>query len=152
MWLCLTPDLEVSRHDLNAHNHIVLDRHAPFPRAQAPYVYAFDPVSKATLEAKKRAAMAQAVILGEEDLVELTQTVWVVAEKGHARFGEVVPSELIDDGNLTMVSSQRGSPFWMVKKFLYNACRLLTWISSRVVIRKTKGDLRVVGGSHGQDW
>ena len=145
VWLCLTPDLEVSRHDLNTHNHIVLDRHAPFPRAQAAYVYAFDPVSKATLEAKKRAAMAQAVILGEEDLVELTQTVWVVAEKGHARFGEVVPSELIDDGNLTMVFESKGVSILDGEEVFVQRMQTSDLEQFKSGDSKDEGDLRLLG-------
>lgn len=58
-WLGLSPDLEFfSPHDLNVQPRIVLDRDAPFPHAQSPYMHAFDPISKAILEAKKRNANA----------------------------------------------------------------------------------------------
>lgn len=108
VWLALTPDLEVSRHDLNIQNHIVLERNSPFPAAQSPYVYAFDPVSKSTIEAKKRTAAAQAVVLGEDAMVEIAQVVWVIAEKDHPRFGETVAAEIVDNQGLTTVFETKG--------------------------------------------
>lgn len=108
VWLTLTPDLEISRRDLNIQNHIVLDRNSPFPAAQGPYVYAFDPVSKSVIEAKKRTAVAQAVVLGEDAMVEIAQVVWIVAEREHSRFGETVSADVINDAGLTTIFETKG--------------------------------------------
>ena len=67
VWLCLTPDQEVVRHDLNTQRHVVLDRASGFPAGLADDVYAFDPISRVALEARKRNAAMQAAVLGEDD-------------------------------------------------------------------------------------
>ena len=108
IWLTLTPDLEISRHDLNVQNHIILDRNSPFPAAQSPFVYAFDPVSKGTIEAKKRQAAAQAVVLGDDAMVEIAQVVWVIAERGHSKFGDTIPAEIVDNAGLTTIMETKG--------------------------------------------
>ena len=108
IWLTLTPDHDVVRHDFNSQNHLVLDRNSGFPRAQAPYVYAFDPISRALLESKKRSAQSQAVILGDEELVEVAQMVWVVADKRHASFGDIIPADIMDSPLTAMAFDSKG--------------------------------------------
>lgn len=86
------------RHDLNEYTQ------SAFPRAQAPYVYAMDPISRAVLESKKRTARAQAIVLGDEDMVDIARTVRVIANKEHSQFGEAVPQEVIDDDQTSVMS------------------------------------------------
>lgn len=50
-------------------------------------MYAINPVSGAVLESKKRAAKAQAIVLGDEDMMDIAQTVWVVAQRDKANYG-----------------------------------------------------------------
>ena len=54
VWIAVTPDGDIERIDLNAVQHIPLERRADFPAPQAPYVYAFDPISRAELEGYHR--------------------------------------------------------------------------------------------------
>lgn len=108
IWLALTPDMDVVRHDLNNQNHIVLERNSYFPRAQAPYVYAMDPVSRAVLESKKRTARNQAIVLGDEDMIDIAQTVWLVAQPGHPSFGETIPRDVVEDIQISMVFESKG--------------------------------------------
>ncbi len=107
IWLTLTPDLEISRHDLNHQNHVVLDRASTFPAPQSPYIYAFDPVSRATIESKRRTAAAQAIVLGDGEAVEIAQMVWVIADRDHAKFGDTLPNDVVDDpGNLAVFETK----------------------------------------------
>lgn len=79
VWFRLTPDGEVIRHDLTLLRHIVLERATEFPAAVAGDVYAFDPTSRVTIEAKKRLAAVQASVLGEDDPGEVMTQVWIVS-------------------------------------------------------------------------
>ena len=108
IWMCLTPDLEVCRHDLNLMRHQVLERSHEFPADVQGDLYCFDPVSRAVLESKKRTATIQAQILGDEDPAEAVSYVWIVAEKLHPQFGEVVPDELMNDPHTGMAFEQKG--------------------------------------------
>ena len=108
VWLALTPDLEISRHDLNQQNHVVLDRASNFPAPQAPYIYAFDPVSRATIESKRRTASAQAIVLGDGEAVEIAQMVWVIADRDNAKFGETIPNDVVDDPGNSAVFETKG--------------------------------------------
>jgi hypothetical protein len=89
-WVCITPDLELQVHDLATLEHKVLDRRAPFPPAQEPYVYAFDELSRMQVEQLRRRALTMSTILDGEaaGVVELQQ--WYIAEVGHPLFATVV--------------------------------------------------------------
>eukprot|EP00438_Fugacium_kawagutii_P013877 Skav219716 [mRNA] locus=scaffold301:31513:32607:+ [translate_table: standard] len=106
--MCLTPDLEVCRHDLNVLQHQVLSRACEFPPEHQGNLYCFDPVSRATLESKKRIAVIQAQILGDEDPGEAIAYVWVVAEKSHAQYGEVVAEDMMNDPSTGVAFEQKG--------------------------------------------
>ncbi|CAE8642006.1 unnamed protein product [Polarella glacialis] len=69
-WLALTPDHDICRHNLETSRHLVLERAAQFPAAQRAFVYAFDPIDRATLEGFKRIAATQAALLGDGGDVE----------------------------------------------------------------------------------
>ncbi|CAE7396843.1 unnamed protein product, partial [Symbiodinium pilosum] len=53
-WLALTPDLEITRHNLGAQRRRILDRAAPFPADIAAEIYAHDPIGRAALANFKR--------------------------------------------------------------------------------------------------
>lgn len=79
-WLCLTPDHDVVRHDLNNIPHRVLSQRAPFPDDIAVEVYAHDAVGKSQLVAFKRQAKLQAVMLGEGEPDESEASEWLIAD------------------------------------------------------------------------
>lgn len=89
-WIGLTPDEELVITDLDEMRHIVLERHAEFPRAQRPYVYCFDEVSRAALDAHKRRAATMAALLGQEADIEIEQMIWVFSETNRDDFGDTV--------------------------------------------------------------
>lgn len=60
IFIALTLDGDIERLDLHQVDHIPLERRADFPVAQAPYVYAFDDLSRADLERYRRRAVAMA--------------------------------------------------------------------------------------------
>ncbi|CAL1143013.1 unnamed protein product [Cladocopium goreaui] len=108
VWLCLTPDQEVVRHDLNTQRHVVLDRTSGFPAGLADDVYAFDPISRVALEARKRNAAMQAAVLGEDDPGEAMSYVWIIAEPSRKDYGDTIASELMDDPNTGMAFESKG--------------------------------------------
>ncbi|CAE8674891.1 unnamed protein product [Polarella glacialis] len=93
-WLALTPDHDICRHNLETSRHLVLARAAQFPAAQRAFVYAFDPIDRATLEGFKRIASTQAALLGDGGDVE-------VKAKGIVKMGnEEVFVEKVQADNL----------------------------------------------------
>lgn len=111
-WVCLTPTMGLQIHNLLAVNHIVLVRAARFPAEQADEVFAFDPVSKADMAHEKRRARTHAAILGEEDLDGLGTSVWIVCDVKDTKFGELVPSEMVEDAALFTSLQARGLVEW----------------------------------------
>ncbi|CAE7329096.1 unnamed protein product, partial [Symbiodinium sp. CCMP2456] len=107
-WLALTPDLEIARHNLGTHRHRVLDRAAPFPADIAAEIYAHDPIGRAALANFERQAQIQAVILGEGALLDPEAFYWVVAEPGHADFGEVVDAALLGNEATCLAFTLKG--------------------------------------------
>ncbi|CAJ1375764.1 unnamed protein product [Effrenium voratum] len=108
VWFCLTPDGEVIRHDLTLLRHIVLERATEFPAAVAGDVYAFDPISRVTIEAKKRLAAVQASVLGEDEPGEVMTQVWIVADPARSDYGEQVAGDLMNDPNTGMAFETKG--------------------------------------------
>lgn len=104
VWLAATPDGDPQQHDLNVESYKVLERNAMFPIAQRPYVYGFDPLPCAQLLALKRLAMVQAQLVGTDELGEPEVEQWVLAEVGHARFGQPVPEAELDNSVLGRVN------------------------------------------------
>ena len=68
VWLCLSPNHEIVRHDLGAILHRIIERCSPFPADIADEIYAHDPIGKSTLSAFKRQSEVQAAILGDGDI------------------------------------------------------------------------------------
>ena len=75
-------------YDLAAIRHDVQERNQPFTRP-AGEVYGHDPITRADLDIYHRRAAIQARVLGGGDDVAVEERVWVIAEVGHLRFGEV---------------------------------------------------------------
>ena len=46
IWLTLTPDHDIQRHDLNSIGHRVIGRKSVFPDDIADQIYAHDPISR----------------------------------------------------------------------------------------------------------
>ncbi|CAK0791995.1 unnamed protein product, partial [Prorocentrum cordatum] len=67
VWIAITPDLAVVRHNLLEQRHLVLDRNVMFPADRRAEVYGFDPVPRAEILALKRQAAVQAAMLGDGD-------------------------------------------------------------------------------------
>ncbi|CAK0809347.1 unnamed protein product, partial [Prorocentrum cordatum] len=98
-WMCLTPDMEITQHNLNELRHYVLDRNAQFPRWVLAGLYAFDPIDHGELLELKRQARQRAALLGAGDAEDEADLAWVLAEPRDARFGEVVPADVVEDPN-----------------------------------------------------
>ncbi|MCR9077337.1 MAG: hypothetical protein NXI07_14965, partial [bacterium] len=97
-WVSLTPDMEYHVIRLDTHEHIVLGRASPFPDAQLPFSYIFDPISRAELSELKRRARTQAYILageGDDDAVAVAQ--WLIAGPDAQDIGSEVPQEVLED-------------------------------------------------------
>ena len=108
VWLCLTPDLEIQRHDLGATPHRILERRSAFPADIADEIYAHDPLGRAQLNSFKRRAQLQAAILGDGEIADSEAFEWVISEPQHAKFGRAVDSELINNGATGLAFSSKG--------------------------------------------
>lgn len=96
-WITLTPDYDMETIDLNVRQHLVLGRRTPFPGHLLQEIYAFDPISRADLEAYRRQAATQAVILGDEDTQEIQSQSWVFSDPQSTKLGtEVRPDALVN--------------------------------------------------------
>ncbi|CAK0874268.1 unnamed protein product [Prorocentrum cordatum] len=96
-WLCLTPDTEITRHDLNSLRPYVLDRGALFPAWALAGLYSFDPVGPGELAEMKRQARQRAALLGAGDALEEEAQVWVISDPRDARFGEVLDEQAVEN-------------------------------------------------------
>ena len=75
---------------------MVLDRRSRFPPHLQDRVYAFDPLTRNELEGYKRRAKTMKVVLGDADVQDIEALVWIYADPGSDKLGEVVPQELLD--------------------------------------------------------
>ena len=107
-WVTLTPDLEIQRHDFERMEHIPLDRAAPFPTAQAAFVYAHDPISTSALAAFKRRAALTAAILGDGGVLPVEEWIWVISDPLRDDFGERVDDIFLQDPNACLTFDLRG--------------------------------------------
>ena len=110
--VCLTPTMGLQIHSLLVTSHVVLVRDARFTAEQADEVFAFDPISKADMAHEKRRARTHAAILGEGDLDSLGTSVWIVCGVKDTKFGELVPSEMVEDAALFTSLQARGLLEW----------------------------------------
>ncbi|CAE8715533.1 unnamed protein product [Polarella glacialis] len=144
-WLALTPDHDICRHNLETSRHLVLERAAQFPAAQRAFVYAFDPIDRATLEGFKRIAATQAALLGDGGDVEVQSFVWVISDVSRPDYGNAVDSRMVNDP-LTGVAFEAkgivkiGNEEVFVEKV--QADQLAAWAAKTV---KDAGDIRLLG-------
>ena len=108
IWICLTPDHDLVRCDLNSLPHRILERRSPFPPDIAAEVYAHDVLGKAQLAAFKRQARLQAVILGEGDVEEPEVSEWVVADFSHEEFGRIIDAGLVSNAATGVAFNVKG--------------------------------------------
>ena len=108
VWLWLSPDYEIVRHDLGAIPHRIIERRSPFPADIADEIYAHDPIGKSTLSAFKRQAKVQAAILGDGDIDYSEAYVWVIWEPQHPKFGVGADVGLINNGATGLAFSTKG--------------------------------------------
>lgn len=108
IWLTLTPDHELQRHDLNAIPHRVLGRKSTYPEDIADAIYAHDPISRTVLQGFKRDAKIRAAILGEGEVDETESHVWVIAQAGHSKFGAEIDENLLFSDATGLAFNERG--------------------------------------------
>lgn len=97
-WIVLSPDLELSAADLNVQRHIVLARNSAFPPDIEDECYTFDALSRNELDRQKRLARTMGSILDDStEVATVDTTSWVIADPGDLRFGQVIPSENVQD-------------------------------------------------------
>ncbi|CAK0890753.1 unnamed protein product [Prorocentrum cordatum] len=143
VWIAITPDLELVRHNLLEQRHLVLERNSMFPANRRGEVYGFDPVPRAEILALKRQAAVQAAMLGDGDHdVEMENFVWVVAEVGHSRFAQPLVDAELDQASLGQskgVALVSGLEVFIEK---VQSNQLQEWMTSR---SSEGGDLRTLG-------
>eukprot|EP00438_Fugacium_kawagutii_P027262 Skav214355 [mRNA] locus=scaffold86:483215:498428:+ [translate_table: standard] len=142
VWIGVSPDGDLERIDLNLTEHITLDRKALFPRAQSAYVYAFDELSRAELEAYKRRAKVMVNLFNDASIEEVDAYEWLIADVSREDFGEKVPDNTVDDGVILRDSALveiEGEEVYAVR---VNAAKKEEWMRSR---EESKGDARLLG-------
>ena len=142
VWIGVTPDGDIERINLNQAQHVPLDRRADFPHAQAPYVYAFDPIPRADLESYRRRAKVMANLFNDAGVEEIQAFEWVVADVTRGDFGEIVHEDEVEDGVILRDSAlvERDGEEVYVRRI--PAADRVAWIERK---EKTKGDIRLLG-------
>ncbi|CAE8600432.1 unnamed protein product, partial [Polarella glacialis] len=144
-WLALTPDHDICRRNLETSRHLVLERAAQFPAAQRAFVYAFDPIDRATLEGFKRIASTQAALLGDGGDVEVQAFLWVICDVSRPDYGNAVDSRMVNDP-LTGVAFEAKGIVKMGNEEVFvekvQADHLAAWAAKTV---KDAGDIRLLG-------
>ena len=143
VWIGVSPDGDIERIDLNVTAHIPLERRADFPGPQAPYVYAFDPISKSELDSYHRRAKVMANLFNDAGEAEVDAFEWLIADTSRVDFGSVVSDELVDDEGVILRHSalvDLGGEEVHFKRVAVTD--KAAWILSR---EATKGDLRLLG-------
>ncbi|CAK0907658.1 unnamed protein product [Prorocentrum cordatum] len=143
VWIVITPDLELVRHNLLEQRHVVLARNSMFPAAQRAQTYGFDPVPRAELLALRRQAAVQAAILGDDDQdMEIENNAWVIVETDPLRFAQVLSDTEVQQATLGQskgVALVNGMEVF-VERIQTN--QLEAWKASR---KSGTEDLRVLG-------
>ena len=97
-WVGLTPDFDMEVIDLSTTAHKVLDRLGPFPRAQEPYVYCFDPISQERVNSFKPRAVTMCSVWGDAlDGTLDDRALWLRADVTDAKFGDEVDAACLQD-------------------------------------------------------
>ena len=145
IWVCLTPDFELCVHDLRTMRHVVLGRASLFPDTVYGNVYIFDPVAQRDVNEYLPQARTQALILADTGDAEAVLPVWVVSDPSDEKFGQIVPAETVEDGDLHACLAHRG-----VAEF-EEEIRFVTQMDQSVVEnfiqvgKATRGDDRLLG-------
>eukprot|EP00434_Breviolum_minutum_P013777 symbB.v1.2.012153.t1/scaffold793.1/size162056/2 len=116
--------------------------HHGFARAKAPFVYAFDDLSRGELEAYKRRARVMCNLFNEASMQEVDNYEWLIADVSRSDFGERVADEEIDQGVSLRDSALveiGGDEVYVVRVALSKKDE---WLKSK---EETKGDPRVLG-------
>lgn len=142
VWVALTPDGDLERLDLLTTPHITLDRRRPFPGPQAPYVYAFDDMTKGELESFRRRAKTMCSLLNDAEFQEIDAFDWVVADTSRKDFGEVIDEQLVEDGVTLRDSAlvEKDGEEVFVQRVGTSA--LANWLVEK---EGSKGDARILG-------
>jgi hypothetical protein len=111
-WVMLTPDYDLEIVDLNTQSHRVVGRNTPFPRAQAAYVYAFDPISSSEIKRQKKLARGYQALLGDGAIDEVERAEWVVCDPSDDYFGKSVPQDIMDDEDAAIEFNTKGVVDW----------------------------------------
>ena len=142
IWIGLTPDGDLERIDLNVTAHITLDRKADFPPAQAPYVYAFDEMTRGELDGFRRRAKIMNNLFNDAEVQAVDSTTWVIADLSHPRFGEKLRDDDMDGAIVSRdvgIAEIEGEDVFVRE---LPTTDVADWVASK---EKTKGDLRLLG-------
>lgn len=143
-WVMLTPDMELEVVDLTSQSYKLLLRGGRFPAPQAPYVYAFVPISDTEIAKMKRHTKGFVELLGEGDVGEASALVWAVCDPRGALFGKIVPTDVVeDDGSFACVGSRGVAQFEGAPRF----CEQVDRAHLNTAIRDWKpdgGDCRIL--------
>ena len=142
VWIGVSPDGDLERIDLNVEAHVTLDRRADFPIAQAPFVYAFDPIPRAELESYHRRARVMANLFNDAGVADVEGFEWAVADITRADFGASVSDESVDDGVVLRDSAIVELDGEEVFCKRIPIATKAAWIVSK---EATKGDRRLLG-------
>lgn len=142
VFIALSPDLELERVDLHQIEYLPLERRSPFPAAQAPYVYAFDEMSRAELERQRRRANSMASLFNETPVQDIEAFEWMVCDPNREDFGERVDDDLVDQG-VTMgdsgVIEKDGQEVFVRRVALSQKAEVILKVDS------SRGDTRLLG-------
>lgn len=72
-------------------------RASSFPAHVLPDCYIFEELTRNDYERQKRLAKTTGSILDDADPVDVAAQVWIVSDPAASKFGQVVPSELLED-------------------------------------------------------
>ena len=93
--------------DVSQQPVVPLLRGRPIPRGQQNDCYIFDPITPQELRRAHDEVRVLAVVYAANPEV-VDEEIWVVAEPGHRKFGEIVPDEVIMDQRLSDAGGRRG--------------------------------------------
>ena len=145
VWIALTPDLDLARHDLSIQEHVVLDCSATFPQRLRLHAYAHDFISRSALNNFKCRAGTQAVVLGDSMDKEVEELVWVIAMANRSDFGHVISDDIMDESAGAVTLDTRGvAPIEGEQVFVERTLRS-EFDNFRLTVPKDMADLRLLG-------
>lgn len=141
-WVCLSPDLELEVVDLSANRHLVLGRASSFPAHVLPDCYIFEELTRNEYERQKRLAKTTGSILDDAGPVDVAAQVWIVSDPAASKFGQVVPSELLED---IVTLGTHGLVEWDAEVLYVKEMALDDVEVFKSERKETVGDLRTIG-------